>query len=93
MTAKWVSCTFLGVCLAVLGGCRTTEPNLKPEKVKEQLVEPPQEARFDSPGYPKQAYDKQVDPIRNAFDAKTAPGVTPTRGTMTPGAGGMGARP
>jgi hypothetical protein len=88
MTAKWGSCIALAICLAILAGCRTPEPKLKPEKAAEVLNDPPQEARFDSPGYPKQAYDKQIDPIKNAFDAKTTPGVAPTRGMMTPGMGG-----
>ena len=89
MTAKWGSCAILVICLALLVGCRNTQPNLKPEKTPEKLVDPPQEARYDTPGYPRQAFDKPIDPMRNAFDAKATPGVTPTRGSMGPG-GGMG---
>lgn len=87
MSAKWGACAILALCLALSAGCRTPQPNLKPEKTPEKLVDPPQEARFDSPGYPKQAWDKPVDPFRSAFEAKTTPGVMPTRGTMVPGAG------
>ena len=92
MTAKWINCAALAICLALLVGCRSTQPDLKPEKTPEKLVDQPQEARFDSPGYPKQAYDKMIDPVKNAFDAKTSPNVMPTRGSMMPSAGGMGNR-
>jgi hypothetical protein len=90
MAVKWGSGVVLALCLLLPVGCRTTQPNLKPEKTREMLVDPPQgEARFDSPGYPQQAYDKPYDPIRNAFDAKA--NVMPTRGSMMP-TGGMGGR-
>ena len=91
MTAKWGSCAILALCLAILVGCRTPQPDLKPAKVAEKLVDPPQDARYDTAGYPKQAYDKQVDPARNAMDAKMNPGVTPAgmgsrgAGTSSPG--------
>jgi hypothetical protein len=87
MTAKWGSCAILAVCLALLVGCRTPQPVLKPNKVAEKLVDPPQDRRYDSPGYPKQAYDKLDDPAQRAMDAKNTPGVMPTRGSMTPGGG------
>jgi hypothetical protein len=88
MTAKWGSCIALAICLALLVGCRSSQPDLKPKVAAQKLVEPPQDARYDSPGYPKQAYDKMVDPVRNAFESKNTPGVMPTRGSMAPGMGG-----
>ena len=88
MSAKWGSCAILVICLAFLAGCRTTQPDLKPGKVAEKLVEPPQEARYDSAGYPRQAYEKVIDPGLRSMDTKNA--VMPTRGSMMPGAGGMG---
>jgi hypothetical protein len=91
MTAKWGSCIILMICLAILGGCRTPQPELKPAKTAEKLVEPPREDRFDSPGYPKAAYEKMVDPAVKLMDTKN--GVTPTRGSMIPNAGGVGGRP
>ncbi len=85
MTAKWGSCMALAICLAILGGCRTPQPNLKPDKTAEKLVEPPREDRFDTPGYPKAAYDKMIDPGLKAMDTKN--GVMPTRGSAMPNAG------
>jgi hypothetical protein len=61
---------------------------VKPDKAPEKLVDPPQDARYDSPGYPKQAYEKMTDPFRDAYSDKVTPGVMPTRGGMMPG--GMG---
>lgn len=91
MTAKWGICAIAALCLALTLGCRSPQPILKPEKIPEKLVEPPQEARYDTPGYPKQAYDKLADPSRSVFDAKTN-GVVPTRGSSMGGGGmnGMG---
>ena len=90
MTAKWGSCAVLVVCLTLMLGCRTPQPNLKPEKAPEKLVEPPQEARYDSSAYPKLAFDTEVDPGRAALDNKNTPGG-PGKGGMTP-SGGMGGR-
>ena len=92
MTAKWGMCAIVAVCLALPIGCRTAQPVLKPDKMPEKLVEPPQEARYESSGYPKQAYDKAVDPVRNPFESKT-PGVMPTRGSSIGGMNGMGGAP
>ena len=90
MTAKWGSCAVLVVCLALMFGCRTTQPVLKPDKTPETLVEPPQEARYDSSAYPKQAFDKLADPGKALLDAKNTPGA-PSKNAMTP-TGGMGGR-
>jgi hypothetical protein len=87
MTAKWGSCAVLVVCLALMFGCRTPQPNLKPDKVKEQLIEPPPDARYDSSAYPKQAFDKAVDPGKAALDAKNTPGMA-SKGGMMPTSGG-----
>jgi hypothetical protein len=85
MTAKWGSCALLAVCLALLVGCRTPQPVLKPDKVAETLVEPPQDRRYDSAGYPKQAFDKLTDPAVQAMNEKNTPGVSPSRGGASPG--------
>jgi hypothetical protein len=91
MTAKWGSCIILATCLAVMVGCRTPQPVLKPDKEPEQLVSPPPGSRYDTPAYPKQAFDKPEDPGMRAMDAKN--GMMPTRGSMLPGAGTMGGLP
>ncbi|MBI1830921.1 MAG: hypothetical protein HYR84_05655 [Planctomycetes bacterium] len=88
MTEKWGMCAILMLCLLLAVGCRSRHPELKPEKTPEQLVEPPQEGRYESSAYPKAAYDKLVDPMRNAWNDRNAAGVMPTRGGM--GAAGMG---
>ena len=91
MAAKWVSCIFLAGCLAILAGCRTSQPNLKPAKTPEKLVEPPQgEARYETTGYPKQAFDAPIDPAKQAMDSKGLAGL-PMRGS-SPGMGGSPGR-
>lgn len=87
MTAKWESCAVLVVCLSLVFGCRTPQPNLKPPKEPEKLVAPPPDARYDTSSYPQVAFDKPVDPGRAALDSKNTPGM-PQRGSMMP-AGGM----
>lgn len=86
MTAKWGSGVILAVCLAILAGCRTNQPNLKPDITAstEQFNAPPMDARYESPAYPKQAFDTPADPGRRNFDAKGG-AVMPARG----GGGGM----
>jgi hypothetical protein len=91
MTAKWESCIILVLVLAFMAGCRTPQPVLKPDKTPEQLVSPPVGARYDTPAYPKQAFDKVEDPAMRAIDAKN--GMIPPRGSMVPGVGGMGGLP
>ena len=91
MTAKWGNCVNLAIWLAVMAGCKTPQPVLKPDKTPEQLVAPPAGARYDTPAYPKQAFDKAEDPGMRAMDAKN--GMMPTRGSMPPGVGGMGGLP
>lgn len=88
MTAKWGSCVILMICLAFLGGCRTPQPELKPPKSAEVLNVPPREDRYDSPGYPKAAYEKMVDPAIRLMDTNN--GVAPGRSSMIPNAGGAG---
>ena len=91
MTAKWGTCIILAICLAVMAGCRTQQPVLKPDKEREQLVSPPPGSRYDTPALPKQAFDKPEDPGMRAIDAKN--GMMPTRGSMLPGVGNMGGLP
>jgi hypothetical protein len=43
------------VLLAI--GCRTPKPNLKPPTTAEALNPPPSETRFDTPTYPKEAFN------------------------------------
>ena len=42
----------------------TSKPavELKPEKIVEKLTDPPREARFETTGYPKAAFDPVIDP-------------------------------
>jgi hypothetical protein len=88
MTAKWGSCIFLAVLLALMAGCRTPQPNLKPDKTPEKLVAPPEgEARYETPGYPKQAFDAPTDPTKQTIDAKNA------GSGRNMSAGGMGGLP
>jgi hypothetical protein len=56
--------------LALVFGCRTTPPNVKPADQPEVLNRPPQEARFDQPGLPKAAFN-QTDPAKRWRDLMT----------------------
>jgi hypothetical protein len=90
MTAKWAICGILLALLFVSAGCRTRQPNVKPDTTAEQFIEPPP-GTYSTTGMPRAAFDKAVDPGRMAIDAK-GPGTMPTRGSGmgAPGAGGMG---
>jgi hypothetical protein len=88
MTIKWGSCACLAGWLALLAGCRTPQPNLKPEKTPEVLTTPTNEARYDSPGYPKQAFDTR-DPTKiYSLDDKGSAATTAM--DQAPGSRGMG---
>jgi hypothetical protein len=88
---KWGISAILVVCFAFMFGCRTPQPNLKPDKEAEKFVTPPQDARYDSPAYPKEAFDRPVDPGKAALDAKNTPGMSQRGGSMMP-TGGVGPR-
>jgi hypothetical protein len=52
----------LGLAMMLLAfGCRTPKPNLKPETKPEVCVTPPSENRFNSPVYPKEAFNSRDD--------------------------------
>lgn len=72
-----------GFMLAIVLGCRSTNPELKPAKQPEEFNLPPQgEARFDSPYYPKEAL------ARDDLAKKLRDGNAMSKGM--PGMGGMG---
>jgi hypothetical protein len=85
MIVKWGSCAILALCLATLVGCRTPTPNLKPPKAEEVYTTPPTGGQYDTPGYPKQAFEKMEDPALKLMDQKN--GVMPQRGGSTMPAG------
>ena len=81
-------------CLVVLilatftFGCKSSQPNLKPEIPKyENLNTPPQEGRFNSPQYPKQALADD-NSRKTMFDQEKS-SVVPTRGSQGPGRNGL----
>jgi hypothetical protein len=87
MTGNWGSCLVLAGCLAILAGCRTPQPNLKPAKVPEQLTEPSNDPRYQTGDYPKQAFAPLEDPMKKtSFDK----GLQAGGGGMGRGGGGMG---
>lgn len=91
MTAIWGRWAILGVLwLALIAGCRTTQPNLKPAEMAEQYNTPPMESRYETASYPKKAFDSPEDPVRRMMDSKVNPGMQ-GRGGMMP-TGGMGGR-
>ena len=80
MTRKWGSGAILAICLLLAVGCRTTQPDVKPRPEPERYAGPPPERRYEVAGYPKQAFDAPVDPMKRD-DGKIMQ------------AGGMGMRP
>ena len=86
MAGNWGKIGVMSLLLAFAIGCRTPQPNLKPVKEAEGLNPPPSEARYNQPGYPKEAF-KTEDPTKARFDPSG--NVIPARGGMA-GPGGMG---
>ena len=58
MDGKWEKLGILGLLLGIIVGCRTPQPNVKPVETPETLNVPPQESRFNSPGLPKEAFNR-----------------------------------
>lgn len=53
---------FLAVLLAVTG-CKTSRPKIEPPKIPEEMVMPPEEARFSRPiEYPKHFLNQPLTP-------------------------------
>lgn len=91
MTAKWGTCAVLAMLLAIgLVGCRTAQPDLKPTKTAEKLVDPPD--RLNMAGIRKEALDPLEDPARKAMDMKSL-GITPGSRAGMAGPGGMPGSP
>jgi len=79
----------LMVLTSVTAGCRTAQPELRPAKPPEVASVPPAtDARYDTPTYPKEAFNNQ-DIFRRRDLTTQDPTVMPTRGTMGPGSNMM----
>jgi hypothetical protein len=78
--AAWAKLIGSGLMMAVLG-CRTPKPDLKPASTVEALNSPPAEKRFDSPAYPKEAFNNR-DAIRKLNQDQGD--VLPVRGPGSP---------
>lgn len=93
MTVKWGSCLLLSGLLALLAGCRTSQPALKPKDEPEQLRAPPPEGRYSTPEYPKQAFNNPDADTKRTIDGKAPPGALGrSGGSPAGGMGGMGGR-
>jgi hypothetical protein len=54
MRRTWRGLAFVGLALLGLGGCKSSQEQLKPPKVPEEYVAPPDEKRYSLPQeYPK----------------------------------------
>ncbi|MBI3410192.1 MAG: hypothetical protein HY040_17770 [Planctomycetes bacterium] len=74
MGRMWVKLAGLGILGLALIGCRTTQqPDLKPPNSPETLTPPPSDARYNSPGYPKEALVNR-DPQKKPGDIVPAQG-------------------
>jgi hypothetical protein len=62
MGGTWAKAAGMGIILVAIG-CRTPKPELKPATTAEALNAPPAEKRFDTPAYPKEAFNNR-DAIR-----------------------------
>jgi hypothetical protein len=91
MTAKWGICVLLAALLFISTGCRTRQPNLKPDTTAETLKDPPPNA-YMSASLPKQALAQPSDPGRAAIDPAKGMGTMPMRsgGPMMPGMSNTG---
>ena len=89
MDGKWGTCGVLAIFLGTIIGCRTPAPNVKPAEQPEVLNKPPQEARFNSPSMPKEAFHRD-DPAKRWKESQIGDNaVMPARGMSGPGAGMM----
>jgi hypothetical protein len=80
----------LALLLGTLG-CRTPQPVVKPPTGPEVLNKPPVDARYNSPGMPKEAFNRD-DPSKRYRELNENQ-VMPARGSFGgPGGGGMGQR-
>jgi hypothetical protein len=80
MRATWAKIAGMGIMLAVLG-CRTAKPDLKPPVTVEALNTPPAERRFDTPTYPREAFNNR-DPLKKLNPDEE---IVPVRGPGMPG--------
>ena len=80
MRAKILKVGGMGILLLALG-CRTPKPNLKPDPTPEVANAPPAEGRYDSPTYPKAAFENR-DALRKLNNDQD---VLPVRGPSTTG--------
>lgn len=89
MDGKWGTCGVLALVLGTIVGCRTPQPNLKPVDQPEVLNKPPQEARFNSPSMPKEAFNRD-DPSKRWRDLMLKDNaVMPARGSFGGPSAGM----
>ena len=88
MDGKWGRRGVLAVLLGVVVGCRTPPPVVKPEEQPEVLNKPPQEARFSSPWYPKEAFNRDDPSKRWKESLMDTNAVMPARGSFGGPSGG-----
>lgn len=82
MDGKWRHMAVGALLLGIIVGCRTPQPVVKPEDQPEVLQKPPQEARFDNPGLPKEAFSRD-DPNKRWKDLlNDNNGVSPARASF-----------
>ncbi len=85
MRAAAVALCGLMALVSLSAGCRTPHPELKPAKQPEVAsVPPPSDGRYDTPGYPKEAFNNQ-DIFRRRDPTNQDSTVMPARGSMGPG--------
>jgi len=85
MHATWVKIAGMGLLLLAFG-CRTPKPNLKPPVTADVISTPPSEKRFDTPVYPKEAFNNR-DELKKLNDQQD---IMPVRGAGTmPGGGSI----
>lgn len=88
MTARTLCLAALGALLVALLGCRSGAPDLRPPYEPDQFNAPTNEARFNTPSYPKQAFNSNDPNKRLGSDLMNASAIAPMSGPgAMPGAG------
>jgi len=88
MRAWWGKLPWLGVLAVLLASCKTAPPEVKPRDMPEVCSDPPDDRRYNTLYYPKEAFKDMKDPmVKNTTPMPGQGGMT---GPGSMSAGGMG---
>jgi len=87
MDGKWGKLGASALLLAMVFGCRTVPPDVKPAESPEVLNRPPLEARYNSSAMPREAFNRE-DPSKRYRDLNDSQ-IMPARGSFGGPSGSM----